>query len=333
MMKNFAPLSAVAALFFLQPALAASPNVCDQTTRLLYKACTEDVLDDRLVGYARCANVVDEEAQADCNHDVNEEYAEAAALCKEQRYARFEVCEELGQAAYDQSEAWSSTGSGGLFVSAENIVGNQWFDLTPGTVNHFSGGGEEIEVTVTQETKLIEGVTCRTVRDVVTDEDGNIVEDTDDWYAQDIDGNVWYCGELARNYEFYEGGNPEASELVDLDGSWKAFRDGAQPGVVFWADPMAGDFYRQEAAWGDAEDVARVESVDAGGLLEGDECEDEEATMAVDEYLNDSCNGECLVTLEFTAIEPGVFAHKYYAPGVGLLAEVEDGSCTLRDEE
>jgi hypothetical protein len=30
-----------------------------------------------------------------------------------------------------------------------------------------------------------------------------------------------------------------------------------------------------------------------------------------------TCNGDCLVTQEFTPIEPGVYEYKYYAPGVG----------------
>ncbi len=334
-MKPHAPLSAIAALLALQPALAASPQVCDKTTRHLYSACTDEVRDDRLVGYANCANVIDEDEQAECYDEVDEEYTEAAALCKEQRSARFDVCDEVGQEAYDLSWYWVP----GNFVNPDNIGGavapNPWFDLTPGTTNRFYGGGEEIEVTVTEETKLINGVRCRTVRDLVT-ADGLNVEDTDDWYAQDRwTGDVWYCGEEVKNYEFYEGDDPEMAELVDMEGSWKAFRDYAQPGILVHAIPMEGAIYRQEAAWGDAEDVAEVLTANADGLLEGDECEaaeEEPDTATVAAYLEEMCDGDCLVTLEYTAIEPEVFAHKYYAPGVGLLAEVEDGTCVLRGE-
>jgi hypothetical protein len=35
-----------------------------------------------------------------------------------------------------------------------------------------------------------------------------------------------------------------------------------------------------------------------------------------------------VVTREFTPIEPGVEALKYYAPGIGVFLEVEDGAIT-----
>ena len=46
-----------------------------------------------------------------------------------------------------------------------------------------------VTVTVSTETKRIaNGITARVVRDTVT-EDGELVEDTFDWYAQDDDGH------------------------------------------------------------------------------------------------------------------------------------------------
>jgi len=60
--------------------------------------------------------------------------------------------------------------------------------------------------------------------------------------------------------------------------------------------------------------------------------ESEANTATVAAYLERMCDGDCLVTQEYTAIAPDVFAHRYYAPGVGLLAEVEDGICVLRGE-
>ena len=49
------------------------------------------------------------------------------------------------------------------------------------------------------------------------------LEDTDDWYAQDRDGNVWYFGEATTSFE---GGSPSTK------GSWEAGVDGALPGIV-----------------------------------------------------------------------------------------------------
>jgi hypothetical protein len=118
---------------------------------------------------------------------------------------------------------------------------------------------ETIDLEVLDEVKLIGGVECRTIRDVVTEEIDGVdvpVEDTDDWYAQDLEGNVWYCGEIAQNFEFVE--EDGVAELVDLDGSWKGFRDGAKPGIIMFADPEVGTVYRQEVAWTEAEDAAEI---------------------------------------------------------------------------
>jgi hypothetical protein len=59
-------------------------------------------------------------------------------------------------------------------------------------------------------------------------EGGEVTEDTHDWYAQDIFGNVWYFGEYTQ-------------ALTDTgwstEGSWEAGVDGALPGIVMFADP------------------------------------------------------------------------------------------------
>ena len=43
------------------------------------------------------------------------------------------------------------------------------------------------------------GVRCAVIHDVVTKDNGEVIEDTTDWYAQDTQGNVWYFGEVALN--------------------------------------------------------------------------------------------------------------------------------------
>jgi hypothetical protein len=159
-------------------------------------------------------------------------------------------------------------------------------------------------VTVTHKTKLIAGVTCRVVRDVVQEEDG-AKEETDDWFAQDRDGNVWYCGEQSKDFETFEGDDPEQPELVSIEGSFKAGRDGAKPGIIMLADPQVGKAYRQEFALGEAEDVAEVVSITGT-----------EAVPAA------SCTDNCLVTRDANLLEPGANEFKYYAPNVGLILEI-----------
>ena len=74
----------------------------------------------------------------------------------------------------------------------------------------------------------MQGVTTTVVHDVVTGPDGEVLEDTFDWYAQDTAGNVWYFGEDTT--EFDERGRP------DTAGSWEAGVDGAQAGIVMLGD-------------------------------------------------------------------------------------------------
>jgi hypothetical protein len=229
------------------------------------------------------------------------ERQEARALCGEQRDARLDLCGALGEDRYDPDFDPAD------FVDPLAIGGavgaNPYFPLIPGTRWVYEGGDETVTVTVTDKTKLIEGVTCLVVNDLV-EEDGVPIEDTDDWYAQDKGGNVWYCGEIAKNFEVFEGDDPAEAELVDIDGSWKAGRDGAQPGIIMLALPQVGDVYRQEVALGEAEDAARVISTTGSATVPAA-----------------SCDGDCVVTRDFTPLEPDANERKFYAPGVGLILE------------
>jgi hypothetical protein len=137
-------------------------------------------------------------------------------------------------------------------------------------------------------------------------EEGVVVEVTDDWYAQDIDGNVWYCGEISENYEAFDGDLTTGPELVDIDGSWKAGRDGAEPGILLPFAPEPGQVIRQEFAQGDAEDVIEVLAIDATEMAPGG-----------------VCDGSCLLTRDFTPLEPDAEENKYYVPGLGLIVEVD----------
>ena len=106
------------------------------------------------------------------------------------------------------------------------------------------------EMVVTNDTKVILGVTTIVVHDSVY-EQGVLTEDTLDWYAQDEDGNVWYFGEDTK--ELDENGN-----VISTEGSWEAGVNGAKPGIVMEAKPRKGDRYQQEFATGVAEDMAQV---------------------------------------------------------------------------
>jgi len=102
-------------------------------------------------------------------------------------------------------------------------------------------GLDHDEVHVTNQTRMIDGVTCVAVQDTDTVA-GMLSEDTTDWFAQDTDGNVWYFGEQAKQYS--------DGVLVGIEGSWMAGVNDAKPGIVMEANPKVGDLYRQEFAIG-----------------------------------------------------------------------------------
>ncbi|MGH2983654.1 MAG: hypothetical protein ACRDK5_05310, partial [Solirubrobacterales bacterium] len=139
-------------------------------------------------------------------------------------------------------------------------IDNPYWPMTPGSrwvykETDKKGTGQEVEVTVTDQTKTIaNGIEARVVHDVVSEE-GEPVEVTDDWYAQDSAGNVWYLGEDTAEYE--------NGKVVSREGSFEAGVDGAQPGIAVPADPEVGLAYRQEYYAGQAEDKAKVLSLDA----------------------------------------------------------------------
>lgn len=286
---------------------ADSIAFCSKTARSAQRACRSEVRDDFAIALGNCINVSDPGERRDCRGDAGEDLNEGKALCREQFVARLAVCDLIGEERFDPD--FQPAGFVDPDAIGKSVTPNPYFPLVPGTRWVYEGGDETITVTVTEKTKLIEGVTCRVVRDLVK-EDGAVIEDTDDWYAQDLEGNVWYCGEIAQERETFDGDEPAAPELVSIEGSWKAGRDGAKAGILVLADPQVGDAYREEVSLGEAEDVAEVLSVTAT-----------ESVPAA------SCTGTCLVTRNFTALEPGTEERKFYAPGVGLILELTaDGS-------
>jgi hypothetical protein len=139
-------------------------------------------------------------------------------------------------------------------------IDNSYLPLTPGSRWVYEGVEdgqvERVEVVVTEDRREVLGVSTIVVRDTVS-EDGEVIEDTLDWFAQDREGNVWYFGEDSR--EFEDG------EQISTEGSWEAGVDGALPGIVMLAQPQVGDAYRQEYDEGEAEDLGEVVGVGAGG--------------------------------------------------------------------
>jgi hypothetical protein len=179
-------------------------------------------------------------------------------------------------------------------------IDNPYLPYTPGTTFRYEGttkdGPETVVVEVTRQTKKILGVQTVVVRDTVTQE-GQVVEDTFDWFAQDREGNVWYFGEDTKELE--EG------KVVSTEGSWEAGKDGAEPGIVMKAKPKVGDKYRQEYYKGVAEDRGEVLSLT------------EKVKVPYGSFTG------VLKTKDDTPLEPDVVEEKYYAKGVGFIQELQ----------
>jgi hypothetical protein len=176
-------------------------------------------------------------------------------------------------------------------------IDNPYFPLQPHTTFVYEGTAdgdqERDEVSVTDQTKTILGVRCVVVRDRVWI-NGELTEDTHDWYAQDKDGNVWYFGEDSKSYE---------NGKTSTEGSWEAGVNDAKPGIIMPAQPKVGDVYRQEYSAGVAEDMAEVLKI--GGSV----------TVPYGTF------DDVLVTKEWSPLEPDVVEQKTYAPGVGDIRE------------
>lgn len=178
-------------------------------------------------------------------------------------------------------------------------ITNRYFPLEPGTTFVYEGRNgddelERVEFEVTSETKKILGVTCVVVHDRAF-VDGELEEDTFDWFAQHENGDIWYFGEDTKEID--------NGRVVSTEGSWQAGVDGARAGILIQGTPVVGASYHQEYYKGEAEDMASVVRTDV--------------SVAV----RQGAYVDCLQTREWTPLEPGVAEYKYYAPGVGLIKE------------
>jgi len=155
--------------------------------------------------------------------------------------------------------------------------------------------------------------------------EGEALETTEDWYAQDKYGHIWYFGEETMTNDGSTEGSWEAGKDVAEIGS------NAEPGIIMLAHPdvstdgsvlaAPGLSYQQEYYEGEAEDMGKVKRLNANVTLEM------ENTLAASEYTG------CLKTKEWSPVEPGAVDNKYYCPYVGLvLVEELQGGPTVRVE-
>jgi hypothetical protein len=180
-------------------------------------------------------------------------------------------------------------------------IDNPYWPMRPGsrwTYRETAAGGgvSRVVVKVLRRTRRIaNGITARAVSDVLTHA-GRPVEVTEDWYAQDRAGNVWYMGEDTKEYE--------NGKVKSTEGSFEAGVRGAQAGVAIPANPKAGMTYREEYLRGQAEDRGAI-------LSTGDQVQTPAGHFR-----------PVVITKDTNPLEPRVLELKFYARGVGPVLEL-----------
>jgi hypothetical protein len=334
----------VTAINFLNfDARAASNNdACSETSTFAKKACYNAANEVYQLALGKCENEL-ESKQDSCEATARDDFDTSNLECSDQFVARQEICKEVGSGPYLPRGIKPFT-----FVSSDFnnllLIGNLYYPLTKATLTYKSykpGNSKAIEtdfVQVTDKTRKIIGALCRVVQDTVFAGDfDNIsiadpktkIEETTDWFAQQSNGDVWYFGEIAQ--QFKQDLPDGDAILVGIDGSWTAGVDGAKPGRIMFADPLAhkDKTYRQEFALGEAEDDAKVIGIVKFGVLK---VKYPILSNKLATNLNIDDGTDILHTQDFSALDPGSvlagqFEDKYYAPNVGVILIVpHDGT-------
>lgn len=199
-------------------------------------------------------------------------------------------------------------------------VDSSYFPLIEGRTRVFAGQKEEDGEIVTERFELTDlgtgptilGVQTTTQRDRAF-EQGLLVEETFDYFAQDAAGNVWYLGEDVTNFIYDDDG-----KLIGTtsESAWRAGVNGALPGFIMPGDLNVGFNYFQEFAPND-------DALDEGTIFS--------LGNFVSTPVGDFSN--VLQILETTALDPDAREFKYYAPGLGLVLAAEGLSPDFEDPE
>jgi hypothetical protein len=197
------------------------------------------------------------------------------------------------------SEDWTSDFS----ADKDSLVStgkNPFFILEPGYQMVFEDDDEKVVKTVTDETKVVDGIECRVVEERET-KNGKLVEFSRNYFAiSKRTGSVYYFGEDVDDYK--------NDKVVGHHGTWLAGKDGAQFGLMMPGLPLMNGRFYQEVAPKVAED--RAEIIGMGVSIK----------TPAGQFKN------CVKMEETTPLEPSVKEYKVYAPGVGC---VQDGDLKL----
>jgi hypothetical protein len=188
--------------------------------------------------------------------------------------------------------------------SAESVnVDNQFLPVPPGTTftltgtaNRGGGGNaHQVVFTVTEATKVINGVLTQVLwdRDI---QEGVLVEEELAFWAQDDFGNVWLMGEYPEEHE---------GSKVSAPSAWMAGALEATPGILMRSDPQLNttQYEQGRAPNSDFLDLAKVFATNQHTCVPA------------------GCFDGVLVIDEWDPNHQPEDGHqfKYHAPGVGIV--------------
>jgi hypothetical protein len=171
---------------------------------------------------------------------------------------------------------------------------SEYFILEPGYQLVLEGGDTKLQITVTNETKMVGGVSTRVVEEREW-KDGKLYEVAKNYFAIcEQTKDVYYFGE---DVDFYKDG-----KVTNHEGSWLAGEKGNKPGLMMPGAPKVGMKYYQELAPSLAMDRAEILSLT-------ETCKTPAGTFS-----------RCMKVQETSAIKSEK-EHKYHAPGIGLVRD------------
>jgi hypothetical protein len=150
-----------------------------------------------------------------------------------------------------------------------------------------------VEETVRPHAEQVAGIDV-TIVDVADYHNGALHDTTADYFAQGVDGTVYYLGERVNEYEH--------GTIVNHEGTWLSGESGYLPGVFMPADPVVGDTFAPEHA--------------------SDTVVEQSTVIAVEQSITTVAGTfERCVVMKEISFPKGATEEKTYCPGIGLVRE------------
>lgn len=181
-------------------------------------------------------------------------------------------------------------------------ITNWFFPLSSVRTTEFAGtshdtGGEIIKTWTVkrrlERTDTVAGIAVA-ILEVKEYHDGELVEYSEDYFAQHRGGSVWSFGERVRDYE--------DGRVVGRDGQWLAGEGKTKPGLYMPASPAVGQEFEQVRASGVDADRSKVVQLDV------------EVTVPAGKFTG------CMKTEDVAPLDR-MTDFKFYCPWVGLVRE------------